>query len=366
MATRLLRDISALTRPYTTPDQPVTMDRLGKVYLPELRVDGSGVRVDRLINWGDGWRSLGDFVWEHGVLRKDKLAGPHCALVSLRVYDIDTDLPLRPLMCRYVITPLDGATPVGVTCVDWGEERDPMEPLVPRQHSIAAVQEVDEANTTAQVDDTLAFGSNVTAGNAITAQTACFNDTQDADLDLLTDSLSHTYTALLTEQELQTSQISSRGYFVLNISGGACTITRSTNDAGTDNYYTGAQQEWSGMATTGALDDSDGLGGTGTAVSAGDSTPTEDNELKISWMTYDGAATTLVAEAGWTEPTNLPNNNIYQALGVLYKIDTTAVTEDADWTLGASRGWNAAIASFKAAAGAAAKRRYTLPTLGVG
>ena len=381
MATRVALSVQAITaRRELTPDAPVfAVD--GRVYLPDISIDtssfteaGRRIRIWREIDWGDGnWRSLGAKVFQQGSLNKDRTTGPWVMHTRLRVYpDLASDVPICPTRHRVVVEPVTQRCNIGITCTDVGTQRDPGDPFPPRHRTIALVQEVDNANTVAQVDDTQAFGSNVTAGNCITALESIYNEanTGAMDVDAPTDSLTHTYTGIGSEQEQDlgsSTWLFLRGWYTLNISGGANTLTYSTTDTGSDNFYTVSQQEWSGVATASALDSVvQANAAASTAVSAGDIAPTEDNEVKIGFLTHDGSATTTGQEAGWTMLTELDDNNTYQMLNSAYKIDTSAVTEDYDTTLGANRHWWATGFSLKAAAGAANKRRYTLTVLGVG
>lgn len=361
MGTRIALAPLARTGPVTTAEQPITWNRDGWCLLPRYEVDDAlATRPYAVIceledlDQPGVWNVLSRRVYQPLSRQRDGTLGRPASLTRFRVWDQQTGLPKAPRSCRISIEPVEAGRSVtlGLTVEDTGEQRDPSDPLPLLHRSVALVQEIDNANTTAQVDDTQAFAGSVTAGNCIAALLTVYNGTQVAVIDAPVRT-GDTYSAVAIEQGMTVGgdRITMRGFVALNVAAGTGAITYSTNDAGTDNYYTVSQQEWSGVATTSALDDTAQGAGTSTAPTAGEVQPTTDGQVIITFMTFYNTSTLTAEGAPWAELTNLPDNNSYQAFGVVYDIQTTAANDTHTWTLGTSRQWIATAFTLKAAAG---------------
>lgn len=206
-----------------------------------------------------------------------------------------------------------------------------------------------EKIVTSSSGTTLAFPSNVTAGNLLIAVQTHFNNLGAA-ITTPTDTLAHTYVAVDTQVSVD-SNTQLRMYYVENCSGGANTVTFDIEGVNTGDITVNIF-EFSGVATTSALLDGQNAGpSTGTAVSTGNVTPSEDNCLLIAAMSHNGADTSITEE--WTLLQENEGGSANMPLATQYKVQTTATTEDGDWTLGASRTWGTQLGVFKSAGGAA-------------
>lgn len=131
--------------------------------------------------------------------------------------------------------------------------------------------------------------------------------------------------------------------------------------AGTTTYSIVQVLAWSGANTTSSFDQENGAGAaSGTSLSAGSVTPSENNELIVTGETLGGAS------AGETvaSPMTLQNytafssgNNMGSAIG--YEIQTTATARNPSWS-GGSQERAARVATYKAAAASSNRRRRIL------
>lgn len=149
-----------------------------------------------------------------------------------------------------------------------------------------------------------------------------------------TDTLTHTYTPAVAQHTSLLGQ-AIRAWYVLNCSGGADTVTFASS-SGTSSI-TGICAEFSGIATSAALDQTGTGSGTGTAVSSVSGTTTVNDELVVGIMTYDASTTTITP--GQTQLRENENNATAAALSGEYQIVTSTGTKTSSWTLGASRDW---------------------------
>lgn len=109
---------------------------------------------------------------------------------------------------------------------------------------------------------------------------------------------------------------------------------------------------WSGVKTTSPFDQ-EGSGGevlSGSSVSPGSVTPSENNELIIATLAYDGSITGLSINSGFTLLHNTPSNSgVTYGTAIAYKIQTSAaaVNPAFSWTNAVNA--VATIATFKSA-----------------
>lgn len=197
---------------------------------------------------------------------------------------------------------------------------------------------------------TLAYPGNVTSGNLLVVWMAAFEG-GGADIQTPTDTRTSTYTAIDLQVEPVVGAVM-RGYWAIAPSSGANTVTFDLGGTATGDI-TVSVAEFSGVHATPFVDGQN-AGGTGTAVSTGDVTPTEDNCLLVAAVTHSGLNTTFTEEAGWTLLQEHEGGSADMPLATQYKVQTTATTEDADWTLGASRTWATQIGVWKSSGGAPA------------
>lgn len=110
------------------------------------------------------------------------------------------------------------------------------------------VQDATAGDSASGTTVSVAFGSNVTAGNLIHVF-VLFRDAGEGSTNSITDSLGNTYT--LIETVTRTNRIMPH-YYAKNISGGACTVTLNT--PGSNQFRSLAVVEISGLDTTSPLD----------------------------------------------------------------------------------------------------------------
>lgn len=228
--------------------------------------------------------------------------------------------------------------------------------------AIAFVQSTTGTNT-ATPTVTTAFGASVTTGNLIVISVS--NDSGlTGQITSITDTGGNTYTLIGTE--LAGSSVLGM-YYAKNVTGGASfTVTVNWSEVSTGRV-TVVAQEFSGCDTSSPLDQTAGTGATGTAVDTGATASTSQaDELIVGGVSYDGVASTLTLGATFT---NLGQSNKANAsAGQESKVVSSVSTYNATFTIGASRNWEARVATFKAAGAAAAVKpsQPTLLLLGVG
>lgn len=139
--------------------------------------------------------------------------------------------------------------------------------------------------------------------------------------------------------------------------GGSNTITVSNGNA---NGVTAFIYEFSGNATSSMRDATSPAvaAGTGTTATSGSLSNVTANALFFAAMTNaSGAnpATVTGTSSGWTYPAGgvETNGSTFQTLGTGYKIVSVTGAETSAWTINSVR-WDAMIAVYKAAGGAAA------------
>lgn len=130
----------------------------------------------------------------------------------------------------------------------------------------------------------------------------------------------------------------------------------------TNSYAAILATAWSGTATSSAFDQENGsnTGAAGTSRQPGSVTPTEDNELLISGLCWDGSISGLGIDSSFTlldSQAYSAANNMGGAVG--YKIQTTAGAENPTWSWTSSVFSAADIATFKAAAPAGRTTKNT-------
>jgi hypothetical protein len=207
---------------------------------------------------------------------------------------------------------------------------------------------------------TLAFPSNVTAGNLICVSHAHFTSPART-ITTPVDTLTHTYVPMTAEQT-KDGEGKLRSYYVENCSGGANTVTFDIELATTGDI-TVVIAEFSGIVTSGALDK--------TQVDTGDLTTDATSEFTLEtaqadellWgaVIHTGADTTIAetGDASLVQENEGGSSNM--PLAVSYEIVAAISTYAATWTFGANRDYAAHIATFKAAAAAGG---IAIPILG--
>ena len=214
--------------------------------------------------------------------------------------------------------------------------------------AIALVQSTEKIVTGVN-NTTLAFASNLTAANLLCVSHSHWVEPAAA-ISTPTDTLSHTYVGMVTEQTINTNA-KLRSFYVADCTGGADTVTFDA--AGTDNGDLALViAEFSGAATVsplGVTSSANDTSGTSTAVNSG-ATAQLDQATGMLWggMNYSGDNTTITETGGATLVQEHEGGTADMPIGTTYELTTVDTGQAATWTLGAGRQWQAHIAFFKA------------------
>lgn len=340
-----------LRREIATAVEPLAFDPDAAVRIPEFgllsHVDSGAVEVICEITWdGVTWRELGRDTFDANMRTRD--GSPPRVRYDMVVWGED-DKPRTPLASRYRLVPTGNPTIEGVVT----ERRNPTASPVERHHSIALVQSTKKITTGSGT--TLAYGSNTTANNLLCNTHSVYHG-GSVTISTPTDSRSTSYAAIAAQQGVAGGGFI-RSYYGVPGSSGANTVTFSA-DAGTD--LTVVIAEFSGNATTTPLDNNSSGTGTSTSPSSGAQTPSENNCMIYGAAMHTGVDTTWAEGGSIVQENEGGSSNM--PVAVQYIVQTTATSQAATWTLGASRTWYAHHGIFKAAAGAAAA---SLPPMNV-
>jgi hypothetical protein len=157
----------------------------------------------------------------------------------------------------------------------------------------------------------------------------------------ITDSAGNPYTQVITR--VNPNDVHQLYIFCAqNIRGGSATVQVKVSTS--DSLVRMTIAEYSGIASSGALDQTTSNVGGGTAVNSGTVTTTQPNELLVGIAANSGGVA-WSAGPNWTIHDS-PANKLVDA----DQIVTSTVTTSAQFTLAVSDYWTAAIATFKAAA----------------
>ena len=354
--------IAKLTSTIISEELPITWEKRGNVRLPKIILDNSQfieseakVKITAQIDWGDGnWKDIGVDILEQGLKTRD---GSFPSIqYNLLVYDKTTDEPITPRASRFIIEPI-GQPTVGFSFEPQGIARNPDDPFPQRHHSIALVQSVDKVVTGVN-NTTLAYASNVIAGNLLVNTHSGFFSGGNT-ISTPTDTLLHTYSQITAQQNGGEGGVNMqlKSFYTSNSSGGADTVTFDFASAGNGDI-TCVISEFSGAATSNVLGNTSTNSGTGTAAGSGNVTTTEDGEMLWGAMNYNGDNTTI-AEAD-TIVQEHEGGTSDMPIGTQFQIVSPSGTASSDWTLGASRDWLAHAGAFKPVAAAAAAPPSTM------
>ena len=125
--------------------------------------------------------------------------------------------------------------------------------------------------------------------------------------------------------------------------------TLTVTMAATGAYYTTVHAAaWSGTETTSSLDQKNEATGNSTTPSVS-VTPTTNNQLVVGAVIHEDNVA-LTTGSGETAILNIDDGNWVTSSS--YAVQTTATTQDVNWSAGAAQIWAAVAATFKEAAGA--------------
>jgi hypothetical protein len=219
--------------------------------------------------------------------------------------------------------------------------------------AIALVQSTKKVVTGVN-NTTLAYGSNVTAGNLLCNAQSQFQ-AGAATITTPTDTLAHTYAGMVAEQSLVAGTIKLRSFYVENASGGADTVTFDMSGASTGDI-TVVVAEFSGALTAAALDQTSSAtdsSGSSTAVNSGATAAiAQADEMVWGAMLHDSGSNLTITQGGGASlvqeneggAANMP-------IATSYLIVAAIATYSATWTISSGAQWAAHVATFKAAGG---------------
>ena len=215
--------------------------------------------------------------------------------------------------------------------------------------AIAFVQTPTAVVATGVTSTTKAFASNVTAGNCLLAFQSQY-DGGGPTINTPTDTLSHTYLAAINQHNNGPADTGIRAYYVLNCSGGANTVTFASGSGTSD--ITGVCAEFSGIATSSALDQTGSASGSLLAVAVSSiGAIAQADELVLGIMIYDTTNTTITEGSTILREAEVVETSA--PIGTEYQIVSSIGVVTATWTLGANRNWIADLFTLKAAGAAA-------------
>lgn len=211
----------------------------------------------------------------------------------------------------------------------------------------SAVQGVNAVNNT-----TLAFPSSVTAGNMLVVTQGHYSDVAAA-ITTPTDTLGHTYLPAISEQQSADAFVRFRTWYVPNCAGGSNTVTCDI-DGTAGGQIRVVISEWQGAKVASPISaTSSGGPTTSTAVSTGDATPVDANCLLYAAVLCGGWDPQFFTQEGtWEFLQQYSASDFTMAVNAQWKRQTSAIAEDADWTLSNSREWLSHVIAFSPPAAA--------------
>jgi hypothetical protein len=145
-------------------------------------------------------------------------------------------------------------------------------------------------------------------------------------------------------------------WYAMNVSGASTSMTINLDHAiASVNAQAAACQEWSGVATSSALDAKSPATGTSTTPTSASITPTSSlNELLIASTGRLGQNKSAGCASPFTDLTDASSGGATRTFGCYQVVASTSGAYSTSWTLAGSSTWDVSIASFKAAAGTTA------------
>ena len=202
-----------------------------------------------------------------------------------------------------------------------------------------------------------AFNSTTTTGNAILLGVTYGNVNPTISV---TDSQGNTYAQAIKTYDSSHNQ-GCAIFYALNITGGAS--HRVTVHFGSSVAYLALGiHEYTGIASSSALDVTAGKIGYGTALSSGSATTTANGDLIFGCGVEDsqGSGDTFTAGSGFTKRMDLGNTAAYADED---QVQIAAGLIAATWTLSPSRSWIADMAALKAAGSTGGSTAPTITSL---
>ena len=215
--------------------------------------------------------------------------------------------------------------------------------------AVTHVQTVHRTRVTVTTGTTTVTGTGVAAGNALVVVLAWFNGGAVAGM-TISDDQGDTW-ALANQASGDTS--SHVGIFAaLNVDGGDTIVTIDPQDggAGQDITIEGDLLEFAGVALTDALDAVVDNSGTSAQPDVASGTLANADSVIFGIASHTGNDTTWAVDSAGTLISENEDNDSGQTYSSQYQIVTVTTSELLEWTLGTTRQWFAALASFKGVA----------------
>lgn len=207
---------------------------------------------------------------------------------------------------------------------------------------IAHVQSSPNGGVCASTACNVLYTSNTTAGSLLVS--TCSWSAAGSPFISITDTQTNTYNLGKSHTITNDANAIMRVDYAMNTAGGStnstqCLITNSSTIRST-------VSEFSGVATSAALDKSASAQGSGTSAASGSVTPVEDNELFFVAARTDGSlSNTWTAGTDFTMRSRVPSGN--ERVGTESFVQTTAAAHDGTMTLSSSNAWAAIVVTFK-------------------
>jgi len=188
----------------------------------------------------------------------------------------------------------------------------------------------------------VAFGSNVTAGNTIIAPAATIGT--EPQTGAVTDTLSNSYARDVSIDPASSSRNTSI-FRASGIAGGACTVTLDVTGTAWQNLVI---SEWSGMAAA-PLDGTATGEGNDAAPVTGSFSPSGPCTI-IGMLTHDNITISITPGATYTQLDEAEDFGASFPFGAEYK-QVAAGTYTADWSVGSTPTWVCCAAAYLDVAG---------------
>ena len=234
--------------------------------------------------------------------------------------------------------------PAADNAAAWAEAITGTEPPPPPPPDIELLQSKKNISSFGADAQQTSFDSQPTVGSLIIVAVGTYNG--NLETTAITDNHGNTYTRAAHLYYTQSGPFCvAIFYAVVATTGTPFTIT--VNPAGANTYISTCVAEFTGITSSSPLDKNN-TASSGSASPTVSVTTTTDGELYIACVTWDSSNTTLTEGENWILLQENEGGGPNMGLGVQYRI-TAAGTIAATWTLGGSRRWFAALASFKPA-----------------
>jgi hypothetical protein len=220
--------------------------------------------------------------------------------------------------------------------------------LISAKEAVAAIAFVqsDSENSGSVSTESIAFGSNNTAGNTIIVAVRQGTPTEIGTV-TITDSQGNTYYEVA--RQASNSDHINFIFAAYNITAGANTVTCTFDSVRTMRW---AIHEYSGIQTRGAVDQTAGAQGTSATASSGNITTTHANALLFGMASVNGDET-FTAGGSFTD-----REAVTTKMATADRIVSATGTYSASFSLSGSDTWAALVAAFKESDGLAAWWRF--------